>query len=105
MRRAAEQFWPTGDLPALGPVILTITYFYEGVSLDVDNIPKPMMDALKGLVYFDDGQLTDIMSRKRNLNSDFRVESPSRILAEGLSRGTEFLHVRVQEAPDQGVIN
>lgn len=84
--------------------MLTITYFYDSVSMDVDNIPKPISDALKGLVYLDDEQLTDVLCRKRNLNSNLRIENPSSVLAEGLSRGNEFLYIVVEDAPDQEVI-
>jgi len=84
--------------------MLTITYFYDSVSMDVDNIPKSISDALKGLVYLDDEQLTDVLCRKRNLNSDLRIENPSSVLAEGLSRGNEFLYIVVEDAPDQEVI-
>ncbi len=83
--------------------MLTITYFYEEVSLDVDNIPKPILDALKGLVYVDDNQVTDIVCRKRNLHGA-RIENPPSVLAEGFDRGNEFLYVVVEDAPDQGVI-
>jgi hypothetical protein len=81
-------------------MMITITYFYEGVAMDVDNLPKPILAALKGLVYLDDEQVTDILCRKRNLDSNLRLENPSSILAEGLSRGNEFLHIRIEEAPD-----
>ena len=101
----AEQYWPVGELPVTGPIMLTITYFYDSVSMDVDNIPKPISDSLKGLVYLDDEQVTDILCRKRNLNSDLRIENPSSVLAEGLGRGKEFLYIVVEEAPDQGVIS
>ncbi len=84
--------------------MVTITYFYDRVSLDVDNIPKPILDALKGLVYLDDEQVTDILCKKRNLNTELRIENPSSVLAQGLSRGNQFLYVVIDDAPDQGVI-
>ena len=84
--------------------MLTITYFHEGNSLDVDNIPKPILDALKDLVYSDDAQVTDLVCRKRNLNGDLRIENLSSVLAEGFNRGNEFLYVVVEDAPDQEVI-
>ncbi len=84
--------------------MLTITYFYDSVSVDVDNVIKPIQDALRGLVYDDDIQVTDVLSRRRNLAGDFRVESLSSVLAEGFSRGNEFLHVVVERAPDQEVL-
>ena len=102
----AEQHWPAGELSATGQVMLTITYFYESESsMDIDNIPKPISDALKGLVYLDDEQMTDALCRKRSLSSNLRIENPSSVLAEGLSRGNEFLYIVVVEAPDQEVIS
>lgn len=85
--------------------MLTITYFYESVSMDIDNLIKPISDALKGLVYLHDDQVTDVLCRKRNLTSDLRIENPSSVLADGFSRGNEFLYIVVEEAPDQGVIS
>jgi Holliday junction resolvase RusA-like endonuclease len=106
VRRIAEQHWPPAELPALGRIMLTIMYFYESEpSMDIDNIPKPISDALKGLVYLDDQQVTDVLCRKRNLNSNLRIESLSGVLAEGLSRGSQFLYILVEEAPNQEVIS
>ena len=51
------------------------------------------LDALKGLVYLDDDQVTDIVCRKRNRKSDLRLENPSSFLGEGFRRGNEFLYV------------
>ena len=104
VRKSASQYWPVGEFPEMGPVMLTITYFYDTVEVDVDNIPKPILDALKGLVYVDDDQITDILCRKRNLNSDLRIENPSSVLADRFSRGKEFLYIVVEQAPDQEVI-
>lgn len=105
MRRVARGYWPSGELPETGPVILSITHFYDTVSLDVDNIPKPIADGLKGLIFVDDTQVTDLLTRKRNLNRELRIENLSSVLAEGLSRGNEFLYIVVNTAPDQGVID
>jgi crossover junction endodeoxyribonuclease RusA len=105
VRRIAEQQWPIGELPALGRIMLTIVYFYESEpSMDIDNIPKPISDALKGWVYLDDEQVTDVLCHKRNLNSNLRIENPSSILAEGFSRGSQFLYIVVEEALNQEVI-
>jgi crossover junction endodeoxyribonuclease RusA len=71
--------------------------------MDID-LPKPISDALKGLVYLDDEQVTNMLCRKRNLGSNLRIINPSSVLAEGLSRGNEFLYITVEEALDQEVI-
>lgn len=104
MRRVAEQSWPKAELPVSEPVMLTITYFYEESGMDVDNIPKPIADALKGLVYVDDAQINDVLCRRRDLSAGLRIVNPSPTLAAGLDIGAEFLYIRVDPAPDQEVI-
>ncbi len=88
----------------IGPILLQITYFYDSVAMDVDNIVKPIQDALIGLAYVDDTQVTDILVRKRDLSGNFRIEYMTSILAEGFSRGNEFLHIVVINNPDQEVL-
>lgn len=84
--------------------MVTITYVYDEDPLDIDNIPKPILDALKGLVYFDDSQITDLHCRKRVLRTDLEVRDPSSVLNKALDRSTQFVHIVVADAPDQGVI-
>jgi crossover junction endodeoxyribonuclease RusA len=101
VRRSAERTWPADGLAFAGAIMITLTYLYDD-ELDLDNLAKPVLDALKGLVFLDDQQVTDLLVRKRNLTMDLRVEDPSAILAAGLDLGTQFLHVLVEDAPDQG---
>ena len=67
--------------------MLQVTYFYDAVGMDVDNIVKPIQDAIIGLADIDDEQVTDILVRKRNLSGNFRIDNLSPILVEGLDRG------------------
>lgn len=60
---------------------------------------KPIQDALIGLIYEDDRQITDIAVRKTDINGSFYVRGISPILAEGFSHGLEFLYVRIEVAP------
>lgn len=84
--------------------MLQITYFYDSVAMDVDNLVKPIQDALVGLAYVDDNQVTDVLVRKRDLSGNFRVENMTSILAEGFAGGNEFLYIVVSDAPDQEVL-
>ncbi|KKI98643.1 crossover junction endodeoxyribonuclease RusA [Prochlorothrix hollandica PCC 9006 = CALU 1027] len=104
VRQEAEKYWSPGQKAATGLIMLKITYFYDSVAMDVDNIVKPIQDAIIGLAYIDDDQVTDVLVRKRNLLGNFKVENMTSILAEGFSRGNEFLHIVVIEAPDQEVL-
>lgn len=88
-----------------------ITHYYDadptnesGVP-DSDNIVKPVRDALNGLIYVDDYQITDFVSRRRSLNGSFRVKGMSRVLADAFCKGEEFLHIKVEAAPDPEELN
>ncbi|MGK7895586.1 MAG: RusA family crossover junction endodeoxyribonuclease [Xenococcus sp. (in: cyanobacteria)] len=104
VRQEAEKYWSSEQKTATGLVMLKVTYFYDSVAMDVDNIVKPIQDAIIGLVYVDDNQITDVLVRKRDLSGNFRVENMTSILAEGFARGNEFLHILVTDAPDQEVL-
>lgn len=83
---------------------LDLLYLFIGAAVDLDNLTKPFLDALKGLVYVDDNQVTDLIVRKRDLGHDLRLVDPSPVLAQGLEQGSEFLYVMVREAPLQDTI-
>lgn len=103
VRHVAEACW--SPEPVGGYVKVTITHYYdaqhgeEGVP-DSDNIVKPVRDALNGVIYVDDYQITDFVSRRRNLNGSFRIRGISSTLASGFCGGAEFLHVKIEVAPD-----
>ncbi len=104
VRDVARQYWPTGESAVSGLVMVTILYFYLGTPMDVDNMPKPIIDALKELVIRDDDQVTDLICRKRLLGDDFRAGSRSSILSRGFRLRRQFVYVAVEDAPNQEVI-
>jgi hypothetical protein len=72
--------------------------------MDVDNIVKPIQDAIIGLVYIDDDQVTDVLVRKRYLLGNFQEKGLTPILEEGFARKNEFLYIVITEAPDQEIL-
>lgn len=101
---AARREW-TGGPSDSGSFMVTITYVYDDIILDVDNIPKPILDALKQVIFSDDSQVTDMLCRKRELNAELRLGTFSSALSEALARSTPFVHILVDHAPDQEVIS
>ncbi len=99
---AAEQRWPDSDAPLNGPLQITVVYYHDRIiiRMDNDNMVKPIQDALIGLVYADDSQITDTRVRKTNRRGPFIVERLSPVLAEAFIRNREFIYVRVEAAPD-----
>ena len=102
VQNVAESRWDA-EPPLVGEVMVTITYLHKGASMDVDSLPKPILDGLKGLVYSDDGQVSDLLCRKRDLNGDLRIQSPSSVLLETLGHSEPFLHIAVDNASSQEV--
>ena len=91
------QAWDA-EPPFIGEVMVVITYYFKGGALDVDNMPKPILDALNGLVYAGDSQITDLVCRKRDRNRDLQFENPSPVLLATLGRSEQFLHTTVTNA-------
>jgi hypothetical protein len=102
VRNAAERRWASQD-PLAGDVSVTITYFFDDAKLDVDNIPKPILDALNGLVYSDDSQVSDILCRRRDRRRDLRILNASPMLLDYIDKPGQFLHITVGDAPSQEV--
>jgi hypothetical protein len=60
----------------------------------VDNFAKPILDGLKGVVLADDGQVMDLLLRKRPLGST-PFTDPSDEVLDRLAARQEFVHVAV----------
>jgi crossover junction endodeoxyribonuclease RusA len=102
VRAAAAERWPIADEPIAESIQILVTYFHEGeaIRLDNDNMVKPIQDALAGLIYIDDRQITDTKVRKTSLDGSFRVRGMSPVLAEAFLRNREFLYIRITSPPD-----
>ena len=83
-----------GREPYLGMAWVEITFFYDTRAGDVDNIAKPILDGLKGVVLADDGQVMDIVVSKRPITA-FRFVDLAPDLPTLLASGREFVRVRI----------
>ncbi len=92
--------WPQGIDPVIDGVMLKIVFYFDSTPLDVDNMIKPIQDALVGIIYDDDKQVRDVRAAVRDLNGAFRVRGISSELARGFASGSAFVHISVSEPPD-----
>jgi Holliday junction resolvase RusA-like endonuclease len=90
--RAAVAF--AGAEPHAGMVRVEITFFFDKVAGDVDNIAKAILDGLKGIVIADDAQVMDVLASKRRIADARFIDLPEQ-LVRWVARGREFIHVRV----------
>lgn len=102
VKRVAEGAWDS-DPPATGPLTAAITYFFDSTSFDVDYIPKPILDALKGMVFADDSQIFDLLCRKRDMNDNLQIQNPSPDLIDFLLQSRQVLHIAVSNALEREV--
>lgn len=87
-----------------GNLSITITFFYRAVpDFDTQNICKPICDALTGVAYNDDNQITKHNSRRVDLNSSFTIENPDPKVTETLADGEEFVCITIKKE-DMGVV-
>ena len=77
---------------------LTLIYLYDTDPVDIDNIVKPIQDALIGLVYGDDVLVTDISAHRRLLSGTFDLAKCPKLLIQAILSGNECVYVRIQEA-------
>ena len=94
---AARTAWTSGS-PTGDDVYFSIETYHTGDLPDVDNMIKPIQDALVGVVYFDDDQVVATLSAKRPLAGSVIIPSMSASLAVALQGGTDFVLVRVSLA-------
>jgi len=106
VNQAATLRWPSGEPPCdLDNLKITITYFYETTTPDTDNIIKPIQDALEGIVYTNDSQISHSQSKKKPIGRSFKIKGLSPVLAQGFVRAVEFLHIKIELDSSQEDLN
>jgi crossover junction endodeoxyribonuclease RusA len=101
VRAAAASAWPAGQPPCMVAVELRITHYAEKLGADMDNLIKPIQDALQGIAYVNDRVVKDVTGNWRNIDAPFRLRYIARPLADAFSDGRPFVHVRLWLAPDE----
>ena len=82
-------------VPFEGDVTVRIAYYYFDRGMDLDNLSKPICDALKKVIYLDDGQITDLYAAKRDLNRLVATAGVTDVLSKALQTTKEFIHVTI----------
>ena len=89
------QFRSSGELSAL------MVLFHTGIYIcDTDNIPKHVLDALKGLTYEDDRIITQVTVRRTQLTPGLIIADPPPLVAAQLGDVPHFLYIYLGEGPD-----
>ena len=96
---------PEGFWAATGRIAVTLFYFPDSLlEGDIDNIVKPILDALGRHIYMDDHQVERILAQKFEPGNVFEFRSPSGTLFEAIGRKKPILYVRVSDNPLEDLI-
>jgi hypothetical protein len=107
--RAAVERLRGQSAPTDQDISVLIIYFYQAATfLDVDNIAKSLLDGLKGVLFRDDQQVSELLVRKSPFSVGLALTGASPYLLDGIERmsqaGSDFVYVRTDAAPDHGRI-
>lgn len=100
VRSASLRALPDGHFATNGRIAVTLYYFPAAeMGGDIDNIVKPILDALSRHVYMDDRQVERVVVQKFEPGEVFDFAEPSAALAVALTRQRPILHVRLTDDP------
>ena len=99
VRRQAKKQW---NRPAPLPdeaFAATLVFLYDSDPIDVDNIIKPILDALKEVVYPDDVLITDVTAYRRQFADAFDLATLPKVLVTAILNEKECVYVRICAGP------
>lgn len=100
VREASHVALPEGHFATAGQVSVTLFYFPDGeMQGDLDNIVKPILDALCQHVYNDDKQVERIWVQKFEPGKTPRFDEPSVVLLRATQDARPLLFVRLSTDP------
>jgi phenylpyruvate tautomerase PptA (4-oxalocrotonate tautomerase family) len=91
---------PESHFASSDTLAITLFYFPAGpMQGDIDNIIKPILDALSRHVYLDDHQIHRVVVQKFEPGNIFQFSEPTATLTEALNRKPPALYVRLSDEP------
>jgi Holliday junction resolvase RusA-like endonuclease len=97
---ASRSALPEGHFATEVPLAITLFYFPAGsMEGDLDNIVKPILDALERHIYINDAQIRRILVQKFEPQDSFKFVSPSRALQDALNKSASMLYIRLSDDP------
>ena len=78
---------------------IIINNFYAGnkPSVDVDNMSKPILDVMQGIVYDDDRKIRQAEFAHAELGGVYKIAGVSSILVAAIRANQPFVYVRIED--------
>jgi crossover junction endodeoxyribonuclease RusA len=96
----ARKAWT--NAPLTGKLKAILINFHQGDSpnVDVDNMSKPIHDAMNNIAYDDDRQIRQAEIAHVRIDSPVVVVGVSKIIVDALQAGNPFVYVRIEDAKE-----
>jgi crossover junction endodeoxyribonuclease RusA len=96
IRMAVNKILDPSGWATESPVSVTIFYFPDGpMNGDIDNIVKPILDALMPRIYVNDAQVERVWVQKFESERSFRIDNPTVKLAAAIDAEPPIVYIRV----------
>jgi crossover junction endodeoxyribonuclease RusA len=103
IREASGAALPEGHFAAEDPLAITLLYFPErAMTGDIDNIVKPVLDALSRHAFLDDSQVERLVVQKFEPHRALSFAAPSPVLAAALQADRPILYVSLTNVIPEG---
>ena len=95
----ANMAWGSAPIEE-GEVNVSIVFLCDNrAAIDVDNIIKPIQDAMNDIIYSDDVSVTDCDSHRRYVKEGIDLTDLPPVLIEMIVANEEAVYVRVRTTP------
>jgi hypothetical protein len=102
VKAAGTEVVPAGSWALTDQVAVTIFYFPEGEMLgDIDNIVKPILDAMCQFIYVDDQQVERVVVQKFEPDNIFAFGNPTAALLDAITIEGSTVYIRVTDNPHE----
>ncbi|MBD2499643.1 RusA family crossover junction endodeoxyribonuclease [Anabaena azotica] len=98
VRSEAQNVWQGNSPIQDANLQLTLVYLCGDSPPDIDNIIKPIQDALVGLVFEDDSLISDVDGHRRFLSEPIKKKNLPFLLQQGFLNAQECVYVKVSES-------
>lgn len=97
VRAEAKSRWTRPLLEEELKVVVINFYSDSRPSLDLDNMSKPILDAMEGVVYRNDRQVMQIELAHRRIDTPHSIPRVAKVLVDSLQADQPFVYVRIED--------
>lgn len=96
----SESAFPAGSPYCHGPLSVKIYYFSAAeMQGDIDNIVKPILDALCQRIYEDDKVIANVSVRRIGPGQPTSVQNPSSVLISAMTSPPPIVYINISNDP------